>query len=78
MENCVNSQKILCIKIYENPRKGFFIIAGSRVDQNKKNIYIFELYITLSFALCHIILTPPVPELVCSLVGHPFVHIYYN
>ena len=40
-------------------------IAGSGDEQNKKNIYIFSNSTSLkfSFALCHGILLPPVPEI---------------
>ena len=54
MENYVNSQEMLCNKIYAHPRIGFFTIAGSGDKQNKKtNIFSNSTSIKLSFALGH-------------------------
>ena len=52
---------MLCNKIYENPRKKFFTIAGSGDEQNQKaNIFSNSTSLKLSLALCHRILLSPV------------------
>ena len=51
MENDVNSKEMLYNKISENPRKGFFTIAGSGDEQDQKMNVFSKLYITRAFLL---------------------------